>query len=109
MENVKNLTDSQINQILDEENRINAKEFNKDIEEYLDREGTIVGFSTTRESLINYYCKCLIKNPGAWMVISYINNPTPENSQDLLFDIINKLKESDYNFEKSYFKLRINE
>lgn len=109
MENVKNLTDSQINQILDEENKINAKEFNKDIEEYLDREGTIVGFNTTRESLINYYYTCLIKNPKTWMVISYINNPTPENSQELLFDIINKLKESDYNFERSYFKLRINE
>lgn len=99
--------DGKLAEVIVEENTKNAKELNKDIDNYLDENGIINNFNTSTINLIDHYYKFLIAHPNEWVVISSVNNPTEKNSNEILFKIIDKFKSKEINFEKSYNKIRI--
>lgn len=91
-----------------EQNEEIANEFNIDLFDYINK-------YYTKQTLIlndlnylkNYYYNYIINNPNKWVVISNIFNPNEEESVNLLFEIINLLKNDNYNFEKKFNKLKI--
>ena len=88
-------------------NKEASDEFIKDIEEYLTDNAQIKTILLNKKDLINHYYNFIIKYPNEWIVISDLSNPFYKESNDLMFDIIAKFREENYNFERKYNKLRI--
>ena len=98
--------DETVGKFIAEENKERAEEFNKDIDEYLLNNSTTINIMNIPQ-LINHYYNFIINHPNEWIVISNILTPFENESVNLLFEVVKKLTENDYNFERKYNTLKI--
>ena len=56
---------------------------------------------------IDFYIEKCINNLNTWIVVAHHVHPTEEESLNLMFKIMDTLKELGYKYERSYNKLKV--
>ena len=98
--------DTTLGEFIVEENKERAEDFNKDIDEYLLNHSTAINIMNTTQ-LVTHYYNFIINHPNEWIVISNVLTPFENESINLLFEVVKKLTENNYNFERKYNTLKI--